>query len=408
MAESADVAVVGGGPAGLAAASAARRAGAKRVIVLDREVAAGGIPRHCNHSPFGMREFNRVCFGPAYARRLVDQAQRDGVEIRTRVTVVDLKPGGMLVLATPQGTQELKARRVVLAMGARETPREQRLVSGDRCLGILTTGALQCFTHLEGLLPFRRPVIVGTELVAFSAIITARMAGIRPVAMLEPNVRTTARWPCSLLPRLTGIDLVLGARLLEIIGRERVEAVNVATPEGERRIACDGVLFTGEFVPAAELIRQSHLAFDTASGGPVVDQFGRCSDPAYFATGNVLRPVETAGWCWAEGNRVGRDAALDLVHPLPHGETVFTVVGGKAIKFVVPQRLLPDALDRGLGALQLRVDRPVKGHLKLTVEGMTPRTCRISARPERRILFPLRDIALPKTARPIRIDIEDN
>lgn len=401
MSETPDVAVVGGGPAGLAAAMAAKRCGAQRVTVLEREAAAGGIPRHCGHSPFGMREFSRVLRGPAYARRLVAQALGDGVEIRTNVTVVALKPHGGLVLATQDGLSDIAAGRVILATGIRETPRAPRLVSGDRPLGIITTGALQCFTHVEGLQPFRRPVIIGSELVAFSALLTARAAGIRPVAMIEPGSRTTARWPSALLPRFLGVDLLLGTRLIEIIGLERVEAVRVATPEGERRLACDGVLFTGEFTPAAELVRQSHLTLDEKSGGPVIDQFGRCSDPAFFAAGNLLRPVETAGWCWAEGMRVGRDVARDLAGLLPQATHSVSVSADAPIKYVVPQRLVAGASEAG--ALQLRVTRPVTGHLKLTGEGMVPITRRISTRPERRILLPLGGIALP--AGGVRLDI---
>lgn len=404
MSETPDIAIIGGGPAGLAAALSAKRAGVQHVTVFEREAVAGGIPRHCGHSPFGMREFTRVLRGPAYARRLVRQALAEGVEIRTNVTVIAVKPGGGLALATPEGVNEITAKRVILATGVRETPRAQRLVSGDRAMGILTTGALQCFTHLEGLRPFRMPVIVGSELVAFSALLTARAAGIRPAAMIEPGARTTARWPSAWLPRLLGVELLLGTRLVEIIGSERVEAVRVATPQGERRIACDGVLFTGEFTPAAELVRQSHLALDEKSGGPQVDQFGRCSDPAFFAAGNLLRPVETAGWCWAEGVRVGRDVARDLAGALPKAEREISISTGTGIKFVVPQRLAGGALERG--RLQLRVTRPINGRLRLSGPGMTPVVRRVATLPERRILFPLGDIALPAEG-DIRIDIEE-
>lgn len=404
MSEAPDLAIVGGGPAGLAAAISAKRAGVQRVTVLEREAVAGGIPRHCSHSPFGMREFSRIYRGPAYASRLLKQALTEGIEVRTNVSVTALKPGGVIGLATMEGVTQITAKRVILATGVRETPRSQRLVSGDRAMGILTTGALQCFTHLEGLRPFRRPVIIGTELVAFSALLTARTAGIRPVAMIESASRTIARWPSALLPRLLGVDVLLSTRLIEIIGSERVEAVRVADAQGERRIACDGVLFTGEFTPAAELVRQSHLLLDEKSGGPVVDQYGRCSDPVYFAAGNLLRPVETAGWCWAEGRRVGQSVARDLAGALPKAAHEIFISTGAGIKFVVPQRLAADGLENG--PLQLRVTRPIKGYLKLTGAGMRPVVRQISALPERRILFPLGDIALPAEGG-ITIDIEE-
>jgi NADPH-dependent 2,4-dienoyl-CoA reductase/sulfur reductase-like enzyme len=402
MSEAPGVVVVGGGPGGLAAAVAAKRAGLKHVMVLEREAVAGGIPRHCSHSPFGMREFTRILLGPAYARRLVEAARAQGVEIRTNVAVTALKPGGSLVLSTRDGMREIAARRVILATGICETPRSARLVSGDRPLGVLTTGALQCFTHLERLMPFRRPVIIGSELVAFSALLTAWGAGIRPVAMIEPGSRTTARWPSALLPRLMGVELLLGTSLIEIIGSKRVEAVLVATAQGERRIECDGVLFTGEFRPVAELVRQSHLMLDEKTGGPVIDQFGRCSDPAFFAAGNLLRPVETAGWCWAEGMRVGRDVARDLSGLLPEAGRSVPVLAGAGIKFVVPQRLVAGAS----GMLQMRATRPVDGHIKIAGAGGRSRARRITALPERRILLPISDIAIPAEGS-IRIDIEE-
>jgi NADPH-dependent 2,4-dienoyl-CoA reductase/sulfur reductase-like enzyme len=404
MSEAPDIAIVGGGPAGLAAAIAAKRAGVKRVTVFEREAVAGGIPRHCGHSPFGMREFSRILFGPAYARRLVQQALTEGVDIETHVTVAALKPEGGLVLATREGIREITARRVILATGTRETPRAPRLVSGDRPAGVITTGALQCFTHIEGLKPFQRPVIIGSELVAFSALLTARSAGIYPVAMIETGSRTIARWPSVLLPRAMGVELLLDTRLIEIIGRERVEAVLVSTPRGERRIACDGVLFTGQFTSAAELVRQSHVAFDEKSSGPVIDQFGRCSDPAFFAAGNLLRPVETAGWCWSEGLRLGADVARDLKGSLPRPERAVSLSIGAGLKYVVPQRLVPGALEGR--SLQLRVARPVKGYLRLSGEGLTPHRQRISALPERRILLPLSHVALP-AAGDIGIHIEE-
>jgi thioredoxin reductase len=382
----ADVVVVGSGPAGLGAALALKARGVTGVVVLEREAAAGGVPRHCGHPPYGWREFGRVMAGPDYARRLVARAVDAGIAIRTRTTVTRLHPHGVLELASSDGVERLRARRVILATGVRETPRPPRLVGGDRPpAGVLNTGALQAYVHLEGLVPFRRPVVVGTELVAMSALLTCRQAGIRPVAMVEANEHVTTRAVFGLWPRLMGVPLRLATELAEVRGRARVEAVLLAARDGRREtVACDGVLFTGGFVPAAELIRASHLELDRGTGGPVVDQFGRCSDPSYVATGNLLRPVENAGWCHGEGRRVGGWVADDLAGRLPAAAAV-PVEAAAPLRFVVPQRVVP-GVDGGF-AFQLRLAAPVAGDLQLSSGTSVLQRRRLRALPERRVLL---------------------
>ncbi len=397
-----DVAVIGGGPAGLAAATELKRAGIGRVVVLEREQEAGGIPRHCGHPPFGMREFGRVLRGPVYAARLVARARRAGVEIHTGASVVEARPGGDLLLAVARGVQEISARRVICATGVRERPRSARLISGARVAGVLNTGALQSLVYLKRLRPFRRPVIVGSELVAFSAIMTCRHAGIRPVAMIEPGPRVTARWPSALFPRLAGVRLMTGTRLLEITGEGAVSGVVVEGPGGERqRIACDGVVLSGRFTPESTLARSGHLQVDPATGGPVVDQWGRCSDAAYFATGNLLRPVETAGWSWREGRQCGQHVAADLAGNLPREDAFLRLeAAGPALKYVMPQRLsLPHAA-AGMKDLQLRVGREVRGALVAVNEQGVVWREKIHARPERRLLVPVGEIAAGVAAQP--------
>jgi thioredoxin reductase len=389
------VAIVGGGPAGLGAALELRRRGIDGVVVIEREGETGGIPRHCGHPVFGWREFGRILSGPAYAGRLSGAAHAAGVEIRTRCSVVGLRHEGQLDVASPAGLDRLSAERVILATGLREAPRSARLVGGDRPWGVVTTGALQSFVYLERLRPFRRPVIVGTELVSFSAILTARKGGMRPVAMIEEGEGTTARWPSAWMPHLCGIPLRARTRLIEIRGADRVEAVTVETDGKVGSIACDGVVFTGRFLPAAELVRSSHLRWDGGSGGPVIDQFGRCSDAAYFAAGNLLRAVETAGWCHREGRRVGGFVADDLQGRLKRPDRLVELERGRAIKLLVPQHIDAD-LREPSAMLQLRVDRAVSGTLAVTVGGQRLWQRRLETKPERRIIIPLQDLSIPR------------
>ncbi len=389
-----DVAVIGAGPAGLAAATVLKAAGLARVVVLEREAAAGGIPRHCGHPPFGMREFGRILRGPDYAARLVARARQAGVEIYTLTTVVEARPGGALLLAVPEGLLELVARRVIYATGLREAPRSARLVSGARVQGVVNTGTLQSMVFLKNRRPFRRPVIVGSELVAFSAIMTSRHAGIRPVAMLEANARVTARWPSALYPRLAGVRLLTGTALEAIHGEGRVSGVTVAGPEGApREIACDGVVLAGQFTPESTLARLGHLVVDTGTGGPQVDQFGRCSDPGYFATGNLLRPVETAGRSWREGCRTGAWVAEDLAGKLPDpAESIRIETDHETLKYAMPQRIVPGQAG-GMADIQLRVPREIRGTLVALQGGRVLWQRAIHALPERRIRVPLAKIA---------------
>ena len=387
----AEVIVVGAGPAGLSAATALRRGGAGRVVVLDREPEPGGIPRHCGHPPYGLREFGRVMTGPAYARRVVAEARAAGVDIRCATSVVSVETGGRLTVTSDAGVETLAARMILLSTGVRERPRAARLLGGTKPGGVMSTGTLQGLVYLEGRTPFERPVVLGTELVAFSALLTCRHAGIRPVAMIEPGPATVSRWPSGWLPRLMGVPLRLDTRLTRIEGRDAVEAVVVEGPGGTERIATDGVIVSGEFLPEATLVRSSHLAFDRRSGGPRVDQWGRTSDPVVFAAGNVLRPVETAGWSWREGRAIARAMlrALDGGLPDPAGLRDIEIAGD-VLRFVVPQRVGPGTVAPALPQLQMRVREAVRGRLVLTdAAGEVVSRAGIGARPERRVRMPL-------------------
>ncbi len=397
--------VIGAGPAGLAAATELKRLGVRDVAVFEREPEAGGIPRHCGHPPFGMREFTRIMTGPDYARRMVEAASRAGVALHTSTSVVEAQPDGKLLVTTGHGLAEKTARRIIIATGVRETPRSPRLISGTRPLGIVNTGALQSMIYLKNKVPFKRPVIIGTELVSFSAIMTCRHAKIRPVAMIEETGQVTARWPSSLFPRLTGIPLHLNTRLIGIEGGKRVRAILLEDDAGRtHRIDCDGVIVTGKFTPESALARCGHLAVDSASKGPQVDQYGRCSDPAYYATGNLLRPVETAGWSWNEGRQTGRWVADDLAGKLPgHNPELHFSISNPLIKFVMPQKISLPHTSSGMRHLQLRFTRAARGELVALFGGEVIWRKRMNVRPERRYLVPLDELVGGREAGEVEI-----
>ncbi|ALR78045.1 NAD(P)/FAD-dependent oxidoreductase [[Enterobacter] lignolyticus] len=405
----ADVLVIGGGPAGISAAVALRRNGVKRVIIIEREPEMGGIPRHCGHPPFGMREFGRILSGPDYARRLAQLAREHQIEAMTNTTVISIEPDATLLVSNQDGLRRLKGQRVIMATGVRESPRSALLVSGDRPTGVLNTGALQSWVYLRGLLPFKRPLIVGTELVSISALLTCRKAGIKPVAMVEANGRPTTRRPFTLLPRLLGVPLHYNCEVVRIEGIKRVESVQVRHEGIAREIPCDGVLFTGQFIPDSALIRGSHLRLDPASGGPEIDQFSRCSDPSYYATGNMLRALETAGWSFREGKRVGEMVASDLAGERKLAEgCIRLVLADKQIKWVVPQRIVAAEVGRGMDNLQLRALQSTQGELQLIQNGNVIWRKEMTLLPERRILIPLQKIPLADSSGQISILLKNN
>lgn len=389
----ADVIIVGGGPSGVAAALELRRRGIQKVVILDRESHLGGATRHCAHSPFGMLEFRRVYFGSAYGARLGVEAQQAGVEFLASHTVVRLGQHGELVVTCPQGVQTWEAKRIVVATGAREQARSARLLSGDRPIGVVTTGTLQSYVAFHRLMPFRRPVIVGSELVSLSAVLTCLAHGARPAAIVEARDHALARAPLSWFPSTLGIPFHRSAEIVDIIGTGRVEAVKLRRHGVIDTIECDGLLLTGQFTPESALFLQSSMGVDSGSQGPAVDQDGRTMNPFVFAAGNVLRGVETGGWAFREGRAVGAAVAADLAG-VPDLRLAAPVTFDAPIKLVVPS-LLRATVQRvaAMEQFQLRVSRRVRGRLTLQLNGQEVWSQRRQWMPERRILVPM-----PKSA----------
>lgn len=403
--KAADVIVVGGGPSGVAAALELRRRGIEKVVILDRENHLGGATRHCSHSPFGMREFRRVYFGSAYGARLEHEAHQAGVQILASHTVVQLGDHGQLVVTSPRGVETWDAKRIVVATGAREQPRSTRMLSGDRPIGVVTTGTLQSCLAFQHLMPFRQPVIVGSELVSMSAVLTCLRHGARPVAVLESREHALARAPLSWFPSALGIPFHRGAEIVDIMGRGRVEAVTVRRQGMVETIACDGLLLTGQFTPESSLFLQSSVGVDPGSQGPAVDQDGRTMNPFIFASGNVLRGVETGGWAFREGCAVGAAVACDLAGPA-NPQAVVAVSFAAPIKLVVPSLLRRIANPAAaLGQFQLRVTRRVRGRLALRLDGQEVWSQRQRWLPERRILVPMP--AAAAAARAVQFSLEE-
>lgn len=367
----AHVVVVGGGPSGLSAAAELRRQGVGRVTLLDREQQLGGIPRHTDHLGFGMRDMHRMMKGPEYARRLAAAAEQSGVELRTAATVLDID-GMSVVLATGE---RVAGDAVVLATGVRERPRSARLVPGDRPAGVFTTGTLQQLTALHHWTVGRRAVIVGTEHVSFSAIWSLRHGGCQPVAMVTSLSRHQTLLPLRLAAATRyRVPVLTDVTVAEIVGHGRVEAVVLSNG---RRLACDTVVFTGDWIPDHEVARRGGLTMTPTAGSPAITSTYQSSSPGVFAIGNLVHPAETADICALDGRHV----AAHVVHWLDD-RTWPTTVAPIHVESPVAWA------SHSSHGITVRVSEIVRGRLQLSTDREVVATTR------RRLLVPNRALLL--------------
>ncbi len=308
-----DVLIVGAGPAGLASALKLKEQGVAKVTVVDREAEAGGMPRLCHHTGFGIWDFHRVYSGPQYARRYVQQATAAGVEIYTATTITGWNNAGSLTYTSPHGLGSIEAQAVLLATGCRERPRSARLIPGSRPQGIFTTGSLQRFVDERQLPVGKRAVIVGAEIVSLSAFMTLKQAGL-DIAMMTTEAPQhqiyfpyqPAKW--LLLDLINRTPLRTSSRINRIFGKKRVEGVEIIhTDTGQlETVACDALVFTGNWIPEYELARNGNLTLNGGTRGPQADAQFRSSKPGVFVAGNLLRGVETAATSAMEGRYAAR------------------------------------------------------------------------------------------------------
>jgi thioredoxin reductase len=353
-----DVAIVGGGPAGMAAAVELRRRGVERILLLEREAELGGIPRDCHHLGFGWFDLRRLLSGPAYARRWAGDLRAQGVDARVESAVTRWKDTRVLQVTSPRGVFDVSARAILLATGCRERPRAARLVPGARPAGVLTTGALQRLVHGSGVRVGRRAVVVGAEHVSFSAVHTLRATGTSVVAMVTDLPRHQTYAPLAWVAAgRHGIPVLADSDVTRISGRQRVEAVEVMhRPTGATRpIECDTVVFTGDWIPDHELARFGGLAIDAGTRGPQVDPSFRTSVTGVFAAGNLLHGAETAGVAALEGRASAASIARYLREGAWRAGPVVPVLVKKPLRWISPNALAPGPAMAAAGPFVARV-----------------------------------------------------
>ena len=348
--------IVGGGPAGLAAALELKKLGINDVVVAERESEAGGIPRLCGHTGFGLRDFHRVMSGPKYARKYRQLAEEAGIKISTNMTVTGwasaATTGGLsqLNFTSPDGIGAIEAKSVLLATGVRERPRSARLIPGHRPQGVFTTGSLQRFVYEQHLPVGRRAVIVGAEIVSLSVVTTLLHAGVQVVGMVTELPGHQLYWPIFLPAKILYADLLARTRILRnkrvtnIVGRQRVEAIEIVDVHSGKNetIACDVIVFSGDWIPENELARRGEVETLQPSLGPQVDARFRTSRVGVFAAGNLLRGVETADWAALEGRRAAQSLARYLENP-EWSPRRLEVRPDAPVGWICPNVLSPDA-----------------------------------------------------------------
>ena len=350
--EKVDVLVVGAGPAGMAAAIAAKEAGVDNILVLEREANMGGILRQCIHNGFGLHRFKEELTGPEYAQRDIDKVKELGIEVRCGTTVLSIDENRFVTAVSKEkGIQLFEAGALILAMGCRERPRGALATPGTRCAGIYSAGTAQKFVNLEGYMPGKRVVILGSGDIGLIMARRMTLQGAKVLACVE------------LMPYSSGLNrnivqclhdydipLLLSHTVIDIQGKERLTGVTVAEvdakrqpiPGTEQHFDCDTLLLSVGLLPENELTRQADVEMSNLTSGAVVDDTLQTSKEGIFACGNVLHVHDLVDFVSAESFKAGK-AAAEYVQGKKRVGTYASVKDGDGVRGVVPQKLLiPD------------------------------------------------------------------
>ena len=343
-----DLVIIGGGPAGMAAAVSAYEKGIKDILILERDDALGGILRQCIHNGFGLHRFGEELTGPEYANRYEKQVKKYGIPYMLNTMVIDVDESKVVTAMNRElGIFKLEATAIILAMGCRERPKGALNIAGSRPAGIYTAGTAQKFVNMKGLMPGREVVILGSGDIGL--IMARRMtlegAKVKAVCELMPYSGGLAR---NIEQCLNDFDipLLLSHTVVEIHGKDRVTAVTIAKvdenrrpiPETRETIPCDTLLLSCGLIPENELTKASGITLDRITGGAVVDADRETDIPGIFACGNVLHVHDLVDYVSEEAVIAGEAAVKYISGEKSHGMGLKLATDGK-IRYTVPQRI---------------------------------------------------------------------
>ena len=372
-----DIVVIGGGPAGLAAAYSAWENGARNILILERDQELGGILNQCIHNGFGLHYFKEELTGPEYAGRFIELLQKTGVEVKLDTMALHVTPEKQVHAINPQdGYMIIDAKAVILAMGCRERTRGAIGIPGDRPSGVFTAGTAQRYVNIEGKQCGKRVVILGSGDIGLIMARRLTLEGAKVLACVElmPYSNGLTRNLVQCLEDYH-IPLYLSHTVTNIKGSRRVEQVTVSRVDESRKpipgtemvFDCDTLLLSVGLIPENELTREAGIEIDPRTNGAVVYENRETSLPGVFACGNVLHVHDLVDFVSGESEKAGKAAAEHLLGKRADG-AVLKVTNGEGVSYTVPQKIRPEHLEK-TAELYFRVRSVYRGGEILVARG---------------------------------------
>lgn len=343
-----DLAVVGGGPAGMAAALKAREEGIEKIIILERADTLGGILEQCIHTGFGLHYFGEELSGPEYAGRFIKKVSETDIDVKVDTMVLDISDDNVVTACNKEdGLLTIKAKAIVLAMGCRERPRGALSIAGCRASGIMTAGTAQKYVNIDGYMPGKTVVILGSGDIGL--IMARRMtlegAKVKAVCELMPYSGGLTRNIVQCLEDFD-IPLRLSCTVVSTHGKDRLEGVTVANvdehlkpiPGTEEYIPCDTLMLSVGLIPENELSKNAGIELDRITNGPSVDEYRETLHKGVFACGNVLQVHDLVDYVTEESQIAGEGAAKFIKGEKKSGDYINTQ-GTNGVRYIVPQRI---------------------------------------------------------------------